>query len=225
MARKFSLKIVDDTLKKVFFKLGVMIGKNPGYFIIVPLLLTGLCASGFQRMNYAWDPEYLLSPSTGPAKQEREVMENFFPINYDYFQPTRISRVGKFGRVIVSASDNGSLLRSELWSDLLFLDSLVYNITVKYEGLNFQYQDMCAKWGGYCKSNDILNLVDMMPELETGNMSLTYPITFDPVTFQQYNLPAYFGGFHISDIGTVEKVEAIALTYFLDQSEEWQVRL
>ena len=38
--RRFSLKIVDDTLKKVFFKLGVAIGTTPGYFIIVPLLLT-----------------------------------------------------------------------------------------------------------------------------------------------------------------------------------------
>ena len=48
MARRFSIKIVDDTLKKLFFKLGVAIGTSPGYFIIVPLLLTGLCASGFQ---------------------------------------------------------------------------------------------------------------------------------------------------------------------------------
>ena len=48
MARRFSIKIVDDTLKKLFFKLGVAIGTTPGYFIIVPLLLTGLCASGFQ---------------------------------------------------------------------------------------------------------------------------------------------------------------------------------
>ena len=78
-----------------------------------------------------------------------------------------------------------------------------------------------------------------MPEIETGQINLTYPITFDPATFQQYNLPAYFGGFQvspfiksvtimtnnfqISDIGTVEKIEAISLTYFLDQSEEWQV--
>ena len=30
--------------------------------------------------------------------------------------------------------------------------------------------------------------------------------------------------FQISDIGTVEKIEAISLTYFLDQSEEWQVK-
>ena len=33
-----------------------------------------------------WDPEYLLSPTTGPAKLERAAMEEAFPINYDYFQ-------------------------------------------------------------------------------------------------------------------------------------------
>ena len=86
MPRKFCLKIVDDTLKKLFFKLGVTVGKHPGYFLIVPALLTALCASGFQRMNYNYDPEYLISPSSGRAKQERAVMEENFPINYNYFQ-------------------------------------------------------------------------------------------------------------------------------------------
>ena len=50
------------------------------------------------------------------------------------------------------------------------------------------------------RSNEILNLVDMMPEIETGQINLTYPITFDPATFQQYNLPAYFGGFQVSSL-------------------------
>ena len=39
--------------------------------------------------QYVWDPEYLLSPTTGPAKQERAAMEEVFPINYDYFQVGR----------------------------------------------------------------------------------------------------------------------------------------
>ena len=34
MARKFPLKIVDETLKKVFFKLGVVIGNNPVEYIV-----------------------------------------------------------------------------------------------------------------------------------------------------------------------------------------------
>jgi hypothetical protein len=43
-------KFVDAAFKRWFYKLGFMIGSHPGYFIIVPLLLTALCASGFQQV-------------------------------------------------------------------------------------------------------------------------------------------------------------------------------
>ena len=79
------LRVVDDTLKKLFFKLGALVGRQPGYFLIVPALLTALCASGFQRMDYNYDPEYLISPDSGPAKSERAVMEHFFPVNYQQY--------------------------------------------------------------------------------------------------------------------------------------------
>ena len=62
-----------------------------------------------------------------------------------------------------------------------------------------------------------------MAEIETGQFNLTYPITFDPTTFQQYTLPSYFGGIEVSDIGTVRKVEAVSLNYFLDVTDDWQV--
>lgn len=91
---RFSLRVVDDTLKRLFFRLGVCIGNNPGYFIIVPLLLTALCASGFQRMDYEWDPEYLLSPTTGRAKTERGIVEKHFPMDYNHFQVGALSGCG-----------------------------------------------------------------------------------------------------------------------------------
>ena len=51
--------LMDDWLKKVFTALGRMIGEQPGYFLIVPVLLSALCASGFQRVKFVADPEYL----------------------------------------------------------------------------------------------------------------------------------------------------------------------
>ena len=42
------LTIVDETLRSWFYRLGEAIGKEPGYFLIVPLLLTALCGTGFQ---------------------------------------------------------------------------------------------------------------------------------------------------------------------------------
>ena len=50
---------MDDWLKKTFDRLGRAIGEQPGYFLIVPILLSALCASGFQRVKFMADPEYL----------------------------------------------------------------------------------------------------------------------------------------------------------------------
>ena len=120
-----SNRFIDTALKKWFFKLGVFVGQNPGYFIIVPALLTALCASGFQQMNYNYDPEYLFSPSTGRAKSERDILENRFPTNYSQFKASRMSRVGNFGRLVVTPKDGGSMLRTHLWDQLLYLDQVI----------------------------------------------------------------------------------------------------
>jgi hypothetical protein len=78
--------LVDAALKRFFYRLGHVVGDHPGYFLVVPLLLTALCASGFQRLDYEFDPEYLFSPATGPAKAERAVLEQHFPANYSAFK-------------------------------------------------------------------------------------------------------------------------------------------
>ena len=62
------MEIVDDSLRKLFRKLGECIGDRPGYFIIVPILISALCASGFQRIVFEADPEYLFSPVDGQVK-------------------------------------------------------------------------------------------------------------------------------------------------------------
>ena len=59
MVRCLREKIVDRTLKSFFYWLGCKIGESPGYFLVVPLLLTALCISGFQQMDYEFEPEYL----------------------------------------------------------------------------------------------------------------------------------------------------------------------
>ena len=56
-----------------------------GYYLIVPVLLTALAASGFQRITYEADPEYLFSPINGHSKLERQALEKHFPMNYSEF--------------------------------------------------------------------------------------------------------------------------------------------
>merc|ERR1712001_247771 len=80
---------MDDWLKKTFDRLGRAIGEQPGYFLIVPVLLSALCASGFRRVKFMADPEYLFSPTDGEAKHERAMLEHHFPNNFTAFDPSR----------------------------------------------------------------------------------------------------------------------------------------
>ncbi len=43
-----------------------------------------------------------------------------------------------------------------------------------------------------------------MSMIESGEFNLTHPLTFDPFTFEQYNLPVHMGGFTLSELGVVE---------------------
>jgi predicted RND superfamily exporter protein len=218
-------KVVDDALKRFFYRLGYTIGEHPGYFLIVPLLLTALCISGFQQMDYEYEPEYLFSPTTGFAKHERDILESHFQTNYSMFKSSRIARPGRFARIIVSAKDGGSMLRTALWNQLLYLDQIAYNVTVEVEGAPVAYSDLCATFNDYCYDNEILRLSDLIPGVESDEIRLTYPIYFNPNTFESYTLPFFFGGITLTEINTVSNVDAIALAYFLDASEDWRLEV
>ena len=117
---------IDDLLRSFFGWLGYQVGKRPVYFIIVPFLLTALGASGFQRITYEADPEYLFSPQNGEAKFERAQMEKHFPMNYSAFDPGRVSRHGRFGRLLIRAKDNGSLLRNHIFQQVKIPTNLLH---------------------------------------------------------------------------------------------------
>ncbi|KAH9645899.1 hypothetical protein HF086_010098 [Spodoptera exigua] len=211
------LTIVDDVLNKSFYKLGLVVGRQPGYFIIIPLLLTLLMITGYQRIHYEMDPEYLFSPVSGQGKYERRIVEENFKVNYSHrFNVGRITRAGRFGRVIIVAKDNNTnMLRTEVWKELRQLDELVQNMTVTMpNGDTFTYKEECARWEGQCFTNDILNLDKIIGEVERGELNLTFPIMFNPVTWEAHAFPVFFGGSKVVD-DIIESVPAVQLVWFV----------
>ena len=220
-----SLGIVDNLLKRAFRSLGRAIGNNPGYFVIIPVLLTALCASGFQRVKFEADPEYLFSPVNGEAKHDRAILDKHFPTNYSQFDPTRTSKGGRFGRLIITAADGGSLLRTKVWREINFLNEIVTNLTIEWEDQkNLTYKDLCAlNMDGYCWNNEVLDLGAYIGRIEKQEINLTYPIWFNQQSFKAYAFPMFLGGFNLTEAKTIESVEAVSLFYFLDTSEKWMV--
>ncbi|XP_011307702.1 patched domain-containing protein 3 [Fopius arisanus] len=215
---RFNVTIVDDFLNRAFYKVGLIVGRHPGYFVIVPLLLACICITGYQRVKYEIDPEYLFSPINGPGKYERAVVEEHFKVNYSHdFDVTRITRPGRFGHVIIVAKDgNENMLRREVWKELRLLDGIIRNATAVYEGESFTYGQVCARTKDECSSNSILNLDLIMEDVETGQLKLTFPVMFNPVTWDSHIFPLYFGGSVINpEDSTIDSVPSVQLGYFV----------
>ncbi|KAB0795639.1 hypothetical protein PPYR_12478 [Photinus pyralis] len=214
--KRMGLRCLDDFLNRSFYRLGLLVGHHPGYFLIVPVLLFLLCLTGYQRIHYNIDPEYLFSPVNGPGKYERAVVEEHFKLNYTHrFNVARITRAGRFGRVIITSSTrNKNMLRAEVWKEMRTLDDLIQNMTVFYDEEYFTYKDICAKWGNQCFQNDILNLDQIMEKVEAGTLRLTFPIMINPVTWDAHAFPVYFGGTEVSEDSTILSVPSVQLAYF-----------
>ncbi|XP_046993292.1 patched domain-containing protein 3 [Schistocerca americana] len=208
---------VDSALNRGFYRLGLLVGRRPGYFIVVPILLSGLFATGYQRMRYEIDPEYLFSPVNGEGKAERAIVEQYFKPNYtSRFNVGRITRPGRFGRVIVTPREGHDMLRQEIWAELRQLDALIQNATVHWEdGETFTYREVCARWEDQCFHNDILELDHVLADVETRRLNLTFPIMFNPVTWHAHAFPVFFGGTVVSDEGTIISVPSVQLVYFV----------
>ncbi|KAL9921838.1 patched domain-containing protein isoform 1-T2 [Glossina fuscipes fuscipes] len=226
------ISCVDKILNKTFYHLGIFIAKYPGYFIIVPILLSMLCMTGYQQLKYQIDPEYLFSPVNGEGKAERAIVEQYFKINYTHrFNVGRITRPGRFGRVIVTSKDgNENMIRREIFQELRRLDDIIQNATVLYDGERFTYKDACARWENECFENDILNLDYIMDDIESGELNLTFPLMFNPVTWDAHAFPVFFGGTKLNEDNTILSVPAIQLVYFVtadtkrqdERGAEWE---
>ncbi|XP_055600354.1 patched domain-containing protein 3 [Uranotaenia lowii] len=219
------ISCVDNALNRSFYKLGLFIGRHPGYFLIVPVLLALLCMTGYQQIRYEIDPEYLFSPIRGEGKSERAIVENYFKVNYTHrFNVGRITRPGRFGRVIVISKDenNKNLLRREVWEELRLLDGIIQNATAHYDGESYTYRDICARWEKECFTNDILNLDQIIDEVEAGELNLTFPVMFNPVTWDAHVFPVFFGGTQVSEDNLIISVPSLQLVYFVTADSKRQ---
>ncbi|KAF2366096.1 Protein patched/dispatched [Trinorchestia longiramus] len=225
-AMGFFLEKFDHFLNRSFYKLGINIANNIGYYIIIPILLTAICATGFQRIQYEDDPEYLFAPTNGAARLERAVVEEHFKVNFTWdFHPARMTRNGRFARFIMVAKDNGSLLREEVWENIMTVDRIVHNVTIAEEGRTFQYKDLCAIWGEACFENQILDIGELIPEINNNTFNLTYPFMLNPRTFESYVFPFHFGGIEVTNRSTIISVKAITLYYWIKTQDERQDKM
>ena len=107
-------------------------------------------------------------------------------------------------------------MRSEVWKEINELDDLIHNVKIIHDEDEFKYDTLCARWEEDCYENDVLELGEIMDQIEAGNVSLTYPVMLNPITFKTYAFPFFFGGAVISNVSTVVSVKALQANYFVN---------
>ncbi|CAM1305601.1 daf-6 (predicted) [Pycnogonum litorale] len=217
------LDCVDRFLTKLFYKLGLVIARHPYYFLLVPFFISAFLATGFQRLIYENDAEFLFTPIDGTAKSERAAIERHFPLNYSSFNAGRNTRKGRYGRVLVTSVGNPSVLRPEFFRDLLEIDRIVKNIRVTLDDETKDFDDdMCAKWNGRCVDNDVLELANV----DWQTASVQFPVWSNPdAANKPYFLPVLFGGMKVSkEQNYLVDAKAVSLFWFLEAETRKQNR-
>ncbi|KAM9387519.1 patched domain-containing protein 3 [Phaethornis superciliosus] len=193
---------LERPLRRFFEGLGSSVAACPWPFLLLPLLLSSGLGTGFLFLpqRQANDIEGQFTPTTGPAKAERDLVLQHFPTDDSQrFSAARLPTEGAYTALIAVAAGVGSVLSPAAWSDVLKLDRAVRDLG---------YERLCARSHGVCHSPNPL-LLDGAGEAALGN--LTFPSS-DGIF-----LGAALGGVQTAAGGRVVSARALKLVYYLQE--------
>ncbi|XP_068261719.1 patched domain-containing protein 3 [Nyctibius grandis] len=206
---------VERPLRRLFRGLGSSVAACPWPFVLVPLLLSGGLGAGFFFLpqRQANDIEEQFTPTSGPAKAERDFVRQHFPTNdSERFSAPRLPTEGAYAALIAVAVGENSVLAQPARHDVLRLDA-----AVRARG----YEQLCVRSGGACDSpNPLLPLLD--DAAAAALESLTFPVSGGIF------LGTALGGVQTDAGGRVLSARALKLMYYLREegpaaaaSQQW----
>ncbi|XP_077159359.1 patched domain-containing protein 3-like [Paroedura picta] len=211
---------VERPLSRALRSLGGLVGAHPWPFLLLPMALSAALGAGFSTLESrkANDIEEQFTPRGGPAKAERElVQERFATRDSERFSAARLSTEGTFASfVVVAAQPDHTLLTRAAFAELLALDAAVRGL--RENGRS--YEQLCARSENNCSSpNPLLSAVGGDPaRIEALLPNLTFPVWQTHVF-----LGVFLGGVTV-DPGTirVRAARALRLFYYLQEDDPKQ---
>ncbi|XP_066538156.1 patched domain-containing protein 3-like [Hoplias malabaricus] len=199
---------LEKPLSLGFRELGRCVGKYPWGFLIVPLFLSGGLGAGFifLRQREAKGIEDQFTPVNGPAKQERQFVQERFPDTGD-FSRLRLSAEGTYAALIITASQGENVLTEEGLQEVIDLDTAVKNFDA-----GSKYSSLCAQSKGKCMFNPVLDMISYNSS-KISATKLIYPL------HEKTFLGSILGGVQLKE-GTqeVSSAKAIRVFYYLREN-------
>lgn len=111
--------LLGKRLSRQMYNLGYLIGKHPSHFLIVPFFICFLFATGLQNIKFIKDYDQLYLPSKSRFIDAKKSLDELYPMNYStIFSRERLIDKSKFGSIILTAKDNQTLFREQVFWEM-----------------------------------------------------------------------------------------------------------
>ncbi|XP_060721997.1 patched domain-containing protein 3 [Tachysurus vachellii] len=228
----FTTNCVEKPVRSCLESLGRFIGRHPWWFIVIPISLSSALGVGFYFVEDRKSNDIVkqFTPRDGQAKAEKHFFESFFQSSSnkdkndddddnddeddDLFSALRLSTDGTYASAIFTCEMN--VLSEDALTEILHVDKHVRKMTVKYDGREFSYSDVCARVNESCQENILLKVLDYNA-INIHRFNLTFPVYHDN-TFGAVRLEHSVGHVEVDGDGFVQSAKAVRLTYYLRQT-------
>ncbi|XP_067133244.1 patched domain-containing protein 3-like [Centruroides vittatus] len=221
------LKYLSIYLSQKLKELGLRVGRNPIYFIVVPIIVSMVLATGLHKWHDERNIKYLFEPRNTRHVKEEEIIARLFPMDLSsdaYME--RMNREPNIAVVLVTAKDEGSVLRKKVFREIIQLDEIIQNIKTAD---NFTYKELCARNNKRCFENSILFMQNEMEMMENKTYTIKYPL--QEISRYKFQLNSLFlGGVRKTPEDYVKDAKVLRLVYYLNDNssiernriEQWQ---
>lgn len=195
--------------------LGQSIAKRPACFILMPFAISLILSTGYLRISYQRNAEYLYSMKNSKAKMDRDSIEKIFPSNeVSNFDSSRMTRIRNGFFLIIVSKDKGSILKKNVFREIEEISNFSQNFTIEENSKQWNYSQICSRKNGKCFHNFALSLSTKLDDFHKGNFKFKYPIDIDMKTFKISPYVANLGGVTLDEDDYVLDAKAFRLHYY-----------
>ncbi|XP_067123815.1 patched domain-containing protein 3-like [Centruroides vittatus] len=213
------MRIVQKYFSRYFTSLGELIASYPLVFLLAPIIISALLATGVLRVRANRNTDYLFTATNGKALQYKKFVESTFPENTsDYVDAFRITKMENL--IIVTEKHMKSIIDEKVLEEISVLNNLIRNFSIDFGGYKRNYSHLCAQNFGKCFENDFVNLIPNLHQIRKGKYKLNYPFYLNPLNFQTIITAAFLGLVTVDNENYVKDARAARLFYPLDENDD-----
>ncbi|KRY61416.1 Patched domain-containing protein 3 [Trichinella britovi] len=174
--RLLHFDLIHNAMSRTFCAYAKVVCKQPWLFIIVPIVTTVLFSVGILLRWPITDAFYLYTPMKARSAYEKAVFQQTWPVKDGYYIPGREVENLRQCQIIVTATDDGSVLRPDITDAILHLNKYIVNdIQIEDNGERFTYRTLCIDSYGQCFENQHVEMIKRMIEEPEVFGRLTFP--------------------------------------------------